>query len=87
VRLFLVLVFGLLGSTGSDLRAQASLTNDDVPKHVKSGLSEGFMSSRARDCLMMRHASSNSRIMASASALSQRLPRRILRRSRSPAMD
>jgi hypothetical protein len=43
MKLFLVLAFVLFGSMGSDLPAQASLTNDDVPRLVRSGLSEEFM--------------------------------------------
>jgi hypothetical protein len=43
MRLFLVLAFGLVGSIWSDLRTQASLTNNDVLKLVKSGLSEEFV--------------------------------------------
>ena len=33
----------LLGGSGSGLRAQDSVTNDDIPKLVKSGLSEAFI--------------------------------------------
>jgi hypothetical protein len=40
MKLFLVLAFAFLGSLGHPLWAQASLSNDDVVKLVKTGLSE-----------------------------------------------
>jgi hypothetical protein len=40
---FFVLAFVVFGCVGSELRAQATLTNDDVPNLVKAGLSEEFI--------------------------------------------
>jgi len=40
---FVMLVFVLLASLGSDLRAQVPLTNEDIPRLVAAGLSEEFI--------------------------------------------
>ena len=40
---FLVPVFVVFGCLGAGLRAQATLTNDDVPTLAKAGLSEEFI--------------------------------------------
>ena len=72
MKLFLVFTLVLFGAAGPALRAQAPLTNEDVPRLVKSGLSEDFIlkliTSRVRIYSVIRAVWSNLRITVSASA-------------------